>query len=34
VKYVLPRPQMEAMRLALTRTLGECLPAARVLYWT
>ncbi len=34
VKFVLPRPQMEAMRAAITGTLAALLPAARVLYWT
>ena len=34
VKFVLPRPQMDAMRTAITGTLAAVLPAARVLYWT
>ncbi|MCJ2015762.1 SPL family radical SAM protein [Methylobacterium sp. J-076] len=34
VKYVLPKPQMDAMRTAITGHLACILPAARVLYWT
>ncbi len=34
VKYVLPRPQMEAMRAGLTQALARDLPAAKILYWT
>lgn len=34
VKYVLPKPQMDAMRLAITEEIARTLPGARVLYWT
>ncbi|MFC6745597.1 SPL family radical SAM protein [Methylobacterium persicinum] len=34
VKYVLPKPQMDAMRSAITGQIARILPAARVLYWT
>ncbi len=34
VKYVLPKPQMDAMRAAITDEIARTLPGARVLYWT
>lgn len=34
VKFVLPKPQMDAMRAAITGQIARILPAARVLYWT
>jgi len=34
VKFVLPRPQMETMKAAITAALARALPAARILYWT
>ncbi len=34
VKYVFPKPLMQAMRAHLTTCLSRDLPAARVLYWT